>query len=175
MKKLKVVLAVAVVIAMVGAYTFPKVQQQLGAVPGFDFLNSVINFNGVRHEYRSTTFTGATSTPCSFISPASTSTLLFAGLQVRTGSSTATTWHLATSTIMNATTSPLTVPFSLASGAQGTFQFTGTSSVNGVFSEGRNSYDTLPPNSYVTWGFQGVSAYTNDKLVGTCQAEFIVH
>ena len=41
MNKLKVVLSVAVVIAIAGAYVFPKIQNTLGVNAGLDFFNGI--------------------------------------------------------------------------------------------------------------------------------------
>ena len=147
---------------------------QLGALTGPDIPYTYLNIGGVRHEYRSMAFTGATSTPCSVVSPAATSTLVRSVLQINTGSTTATTWHFASSTGPNATTSLLTNPISLGSGAQGTLAYMGTSTQPGI-TNGVNGYSVLPPSSYVTWGFQGViSNYTSDKLIGSCVVEFVI-
>lgn len=172
----KKILAGGVVIVLLAGWVGAGLQPdpvapapQLGALSGPDIQSPYLKVGGVKREYRYVAFTGATSTPCSVVSPAATSSLRTAWLQINTASTTATTWHFATSTVMNATTSLLTNPISLGSGARGTMFYHGTTSAVVV-----NDHDTLPPSSYVTWGFQGVLAYTSDKLIGQCGMEFVV-
>jgi hypothetical protein len=76
---------------------------------------------------------------------------------------------------MNATTSLLTNAVSLGSGAQGTMAYTGSSTQPGIAGVVVNDADILPPNTYLTWGFQGTLGYASDKLIGSCKAEFLVN
>lgn len=173
-KKFKLVLSVAVVLIAIGGYVFPKVQvAKLSGASGFDFLNPFVNFNGIVKEYRSSRLGPATSTPCSLLSPSATSTLIRTGLQVMVATSTATTWYLATSTTAYATTSLLTLPYSLGSSSQGTMEFDGTTTA--VTAGIINSPDIIPPSTYIVWAEKGVVIPTSDKLLGKCSAEFIVN
>lgn len=161
------------VIAILGGYLYPKFAPQLAGVPGPELLSPFWSVDGVVHEYRSRVWSGATSTPCSFLSPSSTSTLLFLGFKINNPTSTASIITLATSTVMNATTSLLTNPVSVASAAEATLSYKGTSTA--VTINLADHADILPPSSYVTVGVEGFAAYSASEFGGTCQAEFIVN
>lgn len=166
-KLLKVVLSVAIVIAIGGAYVFPSVQTYLGSVVGPELLSPFFSVDGVKHEYRKAKFNTATTTPCALKSPAATSTLAFASAQVTTASSTATTWTLAKATTAFATTTLLNT-FSLGSGVLGTMVATSTTVV------AVDDQTVIAPNQYLVWGVAGTAVSDVTKLNGVCQAEFIV-
>lgn len=148
----------------------PAPAPALGSVSSPDIQTNWLRVGGVMHEYRSRALATATTTPCAIISPAATSTLLAATLQVTTASSTATTWTFATSTTAYATTS-LYNTFSLASGALGSMVAT-TTNITGVVTNDRTVF---PPNTFLVWGVAGVSNPSDtSKLNGSCQAEFLV-
>lgn len=144
----------------------------VGALSSPDIPSQYLRVGGVIHEYRFMNWNGGTSTPCSFVSPSSTSTLVWSSLKVDTSTSTAVLWKLATSTIMNATTSGVTDEFALGSGAKGTMYYNGTTTPTLLDIVDSN---VLPANTYVTWGFEGVLGYSSTAFGGTCSAEFIVH
>lgn len=172
MNKIKLVLSVAVVLAIVGSYLYPKGQQNLGSFPGPDFFSPFMSFDGVTHEYRSKNFNGATSTPCSFLSPGATSTLLFTSFQIHNPTSTAAILTLATSSVMNATTSILQKPITNASAEEGTYAYHGTTT---PLTQETVGWDNLAPNTYLTWGVEGFQAYSASEFGGTCKAEFLVN
>lgn len=173
-----VVLAVAIVFAT-GAYilTGRDVQAPVitGAVAGPVLESEYWTVNSVEHQYRSTNFSGATSTPCSWRSPAATSTLLFTSFQITNSSSTAILVTLATSTIPNSTSTSnkLVNEYPFASDVKGVIHYKGTTT-SGVFDE--LTLDTLAPNTYLTWGVEGFGGYTaSGEFGGTCKAEFLVN
>lgn len=157
---------VAVVIATLGLI-FPKVQVPLGSVVGPELLSPFFSVNEVRHEYRRAALVKATTTPCAVKAPNATSTLLSASVQIRTSTTTATTWHLAEATTAFATTTNIAI-FSLGSGDQGTL-------ANVASTTAADGLSVISPNNYVVWGVAGIGNLTSDKLLGTCQAEFLVH
>ena len=170
--KVWVALVVVAIIA-IGGYLYPKVQQLVGANPGPDVDSECASQNGLETCKVRKGLTLATTTPCSVRSPTGTSTLVYTSLQITTATSTVTTWTLATSTNAFATTSALNAAYTLASGAEGSVQFTGTTTELGVNFEDFNTHDLLPPNSWVVWGVAGIgTSMSNALLLGTCSAEF---
>ena len=142
------------------------VTRTLGAITGPENTSNYFVQNGLRYEYRKTSLRGATTTPCALVSPSATSTLLIATLQVTTGTSTATTWTIAQGSTPYATTTSVG-SYSIASG-QG-FSTSTVPSTNAGF--------VVLPNNYIVFGLAGLSGNSvpGASLVGTCQAEFLVH
>lgn len=163
---LKVVLSVAVVIAIGGGYLFPKFAP-LGSVVGPELLSPFFSVDGVRHEYRRVKLATATTTPCAVRSPSATSTLLSASVQINVATSTATTWTLAKATTGFATTTALSV-FSLGSGELGTLTYSATTT-------GVDTKDVISPNTFLVWGAAGFAPAGTTLLTGVCQAEFLVN
>jgi len=156
-----------VAVALVGSYLFPQagtIVQNLGAQPGPDSTHEYYSVNGLAVYKTRKALNAATTTPCAIKSPAATSTLVATGLQITTGSSTAVTYRVATSTTAFATTTSLNY-FALASGAQGSFNLLSTTS---------NAMLIVPPSNYVVWGVEGTVIADATKLLGTCSAEFRV-
>lgn len=108
------------------------------------------------------TMTSATTTVCSFISPAATSSVIALGVNITTGTSTVTTWTIATSTNGYATTSKLT-SFTVASGAQYNFNWSAP-----------NDQGVIAPNTFLNVSVAGgVINGASDKFAsvsGSCQA-----
>lgn len=175
-KKMWGALIVVAIIAITGL-VFPTatntvVTKVLGGNAGFDFLNPFANFNGVVHEYRQAKLNTATTTPCAFLSPSSTSTLVHAALRVGTATSTATTWTFAKATSPYATTTELG-RYSLSSGAFGTMVASSTQ-LSGV-TVGVDTPNVIAPSTYLVWGVAGVinAAIPSINFGGVCSAEFI--
>lgn len=137
-------------------------QPQLGAVAGPDISSPYTSVNGLATYQARIPMRAATTTLCAIKSPSATSTLVHAGWQIGTGTSTAATIDLATSTTAFATTTNLVAETSVASGANGAVSWA-SSGTNGV----------LAPNTYVIVKTAGVglSGYTYG---GTCSAQFTV-
>lgn len=141
----------------------PKQEQKFGSLTGPDINYPYLSVNGVIKYYTSQPFSAATTTPCSIQAPASTSTLQFVSWQITTGTSTAATIDLGTSTTRYATTTNLVAAKSVASGAQG---YAYWSPAGGSVDDAKMS-----PNEWVnvkTAG-AGLSGYT---YTGTCKAVF---
>ena len=176
-KSFTVSLIVIIAVIAISGLFFPKgrevVQNVLGSVPSPELVSTYFSVNEVVHEYRHVNWNGATSTPCSVVSPSSTSTLVHASFQVNKSTTTAVILTLATSTQMNATTSLLVPPITLGSGAKGTVVYSGTTtgSVLGAITLA----DVLAPNTFLTWGFEGTLGFSSTAFRGTCNAEFIVN
>ena len=140
----------------------PK-QVQFGAVSGPDTYFPYVANNNSRVWTVRSTFTAATTTPCSLRAPAATTTLIFAGWQITTGTSTAATIDLGTSTTAFSTTTNKVAAKSIAANAQGYAVWTPAG--------GGVDDNKMAPNEYVvvkTAG-AGLSGYTYQ---GTCTAEF---
>ena len=119
--------------------------------------------NGVTEWYGSENMAPATTTLCALISPNATSTLQYTSFQITTGTSTAATIDIGTSTTPYATTTNLVAATSIASGAQGLAFWMPT--------QGTSQNSIMSPNTYVvvkTAG-AGLAGYTYG---GKCQAEF---
>lgn len=134
----------------------------VGSVTGPDSFFECETHNGFRICSTGKELTVASSTACALKSPSATSTLLGTGLSLRTGTSTAVTLRVATSSTPFATTTVLwTQP--VASGALGAWNFSPTTTAVQVFS----------PNTYIIWDAQGFVGGDSTKFRGTCGAQFI--
>src|SRR3990167_10631967 len=60
-----------------------RVIERVGAFPGPDINSDYLSFNGVKHWYYSSKLRTATTTVCSFKSPAATTTVSMAGIRER--------------------------------------------------------------------------------------------
>lgn len=137
---------------------------KLGAVTGPELYSPFWNVNGVRQWFVRQPMNRATTTLCSMRAPSATSTLHFASFQIVTGTSTAATIDIGTSTTAFATTTNLVAAKSIASGAQG---YAYWSPVGGSVDDAK-----MAPSDYVnvkTAG-AGLSGYT---YRGFCQAIFL--
>lgn len=189
--KIKVVLSVAVVIAIAGSYMFPQVQRiverQIGSVSSPDIQSDYLTVNGLRTESRSLAFGVGTTTPCVVRAPIdATSTLAYASLSITNASSTATTWAVGkdiATTYANgeaATTTVLTQFPALASGAFGTM-VASTSPSNTVAAAGGGAPGidtrvTFAPGEYLVWSVAGLThtGLSATEMGGICKAEFRV-
>lgn len=142
--------------------TTTEVTKNVGSVTGPDLYSPYWNVNGVRTWYAGQALAKSTTTPCSLKSPASTSTLTVAGIQIGTASSTAITIRVATSSTAYATTTTLN-SYALASGALGSFNQNSTSSQTSV----------MAPNTYLVFSLDGIIGADSTKLNGTCFAEWV--
>lgn len=141
-----VLLGVAVAVVTVGKPTVnvnvPESQPvKVGSVAGPDLWFRVTNFNGVQEWNESRDMYTATTTLCSFMSPSATTSLQFVSFLITTGTSTAATIDIGTSTTAYSTTTNLVSAKSIASGAQGYVEWM---PVGGSVDD-----NTLAPNTYV--------------------------
>lgn len=147
---------------------------KFGALSGPDIASPYLAISGVRYEYRSKDLGTSTSTPCSFQSPASTSTLSFASATIKVSSTTATTWTVAKATTPYATTTKLG-KFAIGSGVQATMVASTTRPSTGLEELLEDDILVFGPNQYLVWGLAGLNdAFDATKLTGQCKAEFIV-
>ena len=130
-------------------------------------IGGTITNNGVVDSYDSKSATSATTTPCAFQSPTSTSTLAFGSAQFTLASSTeAVLLTIAKATTAYATTTQIGVDGTLAGGAQGTFIASTTSGTIGQ--------TIFAPNEWLVFGVQGATSGSTiyEDLAGTCKAQF---
>lgn len=164
-----VLIGLGVIVLLVLGVTFPRgnsvVQQIVGATAGPDDTNPYHSLNGVEQWNYSTKFNKASTTLCSFKSPAATSTLTFASLNISTATTTVTVYDIAKSVSPAATTTKLANTITLGSLAKATIVASSTSAdVESNFVFG--------PNTYLNFKFGGTQGDTN-VLVGDCKAIFI--
>ncbi len=130
----------------------------------------IIDLNGVGVAFRSSAFTQATSTVCSFRAPSATSTLVFASAQISTGTTTVLSFEIAKDTTFAATTTRLALAI-LPSGAKATMVVATTST--SALTPTDQDY-VFAPNTYLNFKIGGPNGPTN-VLVGSCKAEFILN
>lgn len=164
---LLVTVVVALIVAGGVAWTVsgtsaPTQPQNVGSLTGPDIASPYLKWGGLATYRTSAPLKTATTTLCAIQSPAATSSLMFAAWVINTGTSTAATIDLATSTTAFATTTNLVAATVVGSSGKGAVSWS-SAGTNGV----------LAPNTWVvtkTAG-AGLSGYTYG---GTCDAEFTV-
>lgn len=169
MNKKFIVLVAVLAIATIGGYLFPQVKNfPVGSVAGPDSTYEYYSVNGVAEYKYSTPLNNASTTICSIKSPMATSTLLFASLNISTGTSTVLQIDMGHAVGNNtATTTALGTKFDLATTKLATIIATTTNPAAVVFG----------PGEYFNVRFSPGSAITNtvNSLKGACKAEFIVN
>lgn len=146
-------------------YDVAQTVGKLGAISGPDLWYRVLNFNGVQYWNDTRDMSVATTTLCSFMTPSATTSLQFVSYKISTGTSTAATIDVATSTTAYATTTNLISGRAVAANATGYGVWTPT---------GGSQDDTiLAPNIYVnvkTAG-AGLGGYTYG---GKCKVSGVI-
>ena len=138
----------------------------VGAVSSYNFPSRFLSFGGVREWAGSATPTQATTTICAFQSPAASSTLDFASLNLSSLSVAETVVTLGKATTAFATTTLIGNQITVAANAATTIVASTTAAQNIA-----NAH-IFAPNSWLVFGVQG----TTSPLilpVGKCQARFI--
>ena len=136
--------------------------QNYGAVSGPDMPFQYISVGGVaRYHYSLPLATGTTS-PCSIQSPAATSTLVSAGIQFTTSSTTATAITIARGTAMTATTTSIGTDYAIAANKTAMIVASTTATAGDA--------TIFPPNTWFNVGMKG-GVGTHDA-VGVCHAIF---
>ncbi len=129
-------------------------------------------YSGVCHWYYKQAFLKATTTPCAFVGPAASSTLVYASINVTSASSSATIWDFAKSNTRFATTTALNAGVTLDANPLGNGFITASTSMQAA------STTSFKPNQAVVFGVRqgitpGDAAGTGFAPVGYCEAEFI--
>lgn len=161
---------VALLVSGAVAFLFPNTVQTVvqevtkaGSVVSSELPTNFFSFGELRQWAYVPKMNVATTTLCAIKSPAATTTLISAGFQINTGTSTAATIDIGTSTIAYSTTTNLVSAFSVGSGALGS---AGWTSVGGSVQD-----NVMAPNTWVvvkTAG-AGLGGYTYS---GRCTVRF---
>lgn len=173
----KIIGTIAVLALIVGGFAFLRpsqvVQQvapattnsNLGSVVGPDLNSPFWDVNGVFGWYNNQAMMGATTTPCSYLVPVD-SYLESATISVTTGTSTASGWLIATSSVPNATTSPL-MAFVLPSSTVRNFVYLpgATTTPTGIPEGGL----VLHKGDYLNVGASGATTIGGMTFVGSCK------
>lgn len=166
-----------------------KIQETLGAVPGFDFLTEELNFNGVKYFPRRQPLATATSTICSIRSPRSaTTTLDSLRIHVHNATATALVLEVGRSTTGYSTTTSLMGQiarvFSLGAQSHNTYNFIASTTVDSESYFQTNPVWEFAPGTYLNVRVGGAAGdadlvtnnavtYRNYSPKGGCSAEFL--
>lgn len=151
--------------------TVREVVNQLGSVSSPDIMSPYFSFGGVRHWGYHTNFNSSASTTlCSFRTPASTSTVTRAIASAKTSTATALYLEWGVAAAMDATTTSLGKA-NVVSGAQ----FTQVASTTlGDFTSPTGPIDpnfVVGPNKYLNFKMAGSAI--GPSLTGSCDAVFV--
>jgi len=149
-------------------------QPQFGALSSPDISSPFLSFGGVRRwAVGGIALNQASTTLCSLVSPVSTSTLVSASVQINTGTTTAIQLEMAKSTLMDATTTRISLA-SLASGNRMTLTafVASTTGAYGALAQQHTADEqdlVFAPSTRLNVKYGGGKGSLN-VLVGTCNA-----
>lgn len=152
--------------------------ESYGISAGPDRTNPTESINEVRRHYYSTSLNQASTTICSFKTPAATTTLEIGTLQIRTGTTTTISLEIGKSVSQAATTTRLAYVSSLASAAQITLDGAFTASTTGAYgakgvARSADENDKIfSPSTYLNVKYGGAAGSLN-VLAGSCKATFL--
>ena len=175
---LKIVLVSALVALLVvlgvSVLKRPK-EPSVSAFPGPDILNPYLSVNGLSTFSYSSGMNQASTSVCSFKTPAATSTLVYATATFRTGTTTGLMLEWGKSVSPSATTTSLGVT-SLASLELATFRASSTPADFAVTASagGKDPQFVFAASNYLTLKYGGARGDLN-VLAGSCKAEFKVN
>lgn len=162
----KIILGAIAVVAVIGLFlpfgsktVVERVEEKLGAVASPDLPFNYISIGGAKLQTASSRslIQATSSILCSLPSPASTSSLLYAGINISTATSAATVLTINRSTNQYATTAAALSQTTVASGVGGTLQ--------------NASGTQFLPNTYVNFGQTGGGVLNQ---TGVCEAIWAV-
>ncbi len=142
--------------------------QSFGSIPGNSLDGTEWTVGGVKHVFKSAEMARATTTPCDFVAPSASSTLLFAIGKFRVASTSTATW--GRSPLPNATTTPLIIG-AVTTGNNDVIGAISTSSATGLMSTNKYQFS---PNHHLSLSVADASITLNGPQ-GTCQAEWVVN
>ncbi len=144
-----------------------ETQQVAGG--GADFSTNWYRFGGVEHSAGAMTMKTATSTICRIQGPSATSTLIFAAVDFKTGTTTASIVDIAKSTnaLSYATTTKIGSTYAMAANIMGTIIASTTPTLGAT---------TFNPNDWLVVKMVSDTTASADLLAptGFCKAEWIV-
>lgn len=164
----KLLVSLAVLGVILGGYASLRPSQvrevTVSAISNPDVASPYFGWGGVRQWATSQSVAQATSTFCAMQSPAATTTLLRATVNLTTASSSAQNVVIAKATTQYATT---TLLGQLSVAANGQVLVVGTST--SALTDG-----IIAPNSWITAGWTGaLGGGVNSAPVGSCKAIFV--
>ena len=168
MKNTLVIIGVFAALLLAGASVMsPKGVPSIGVSAGPIDQNNYHCWGGVCEYWAATSLKTATTTPCAFLSPSATSTLISATVRLDTSSTTATLWDVARASTQYATTTSISAAYLVAASGQAYIQAS-TTGPNAV----------IPPSTYIVVGARqgitaGDSAGTGFVPAGQCAVKFI--
>lgn len=141
-------------------------EKPLGAVSSPDLMSPYFIFGGVMHYSQGGKLSASTTLPiiCTMQSPAATSTLVNATVDLNAGSTTAQTMYLGYGTSPGATTTALGHEV-VAANVSDTLVASSTLMTSATA--------TMAPNTWVTVGFEQYGS--NDIVNGSCSAEWVLN
>jgi len=179
MKNYFVMAGISLAVFLVGIVFVRPVQQvvekvvNVGAISSYDFVSPYFSVGGVRTWGANTTsLTAASTTICSLVSPAATSTLVSASVHLKTSTTTAMQLWMgrgagATALSNNATTTWLSGPDTIAANAVGlTYAAPATTTANGVANQ------VFGPSTPLNVTLAGAVVVTNLAPTGACSAKW---
>lgn len=157
-----VVVGIAVAALVLGFLGYTREVPPFGAVGGPDINSPYLNVNGITKFYFSSGLKTATTTVCSFKTPAATTTLITyeTAIKFTTSSTTAAQIYIAKGANSNASTTVLGQA-TLAANGQGVVVATSTPV------DGLDEDRTIAPNQYINFSMNGGNGTFSP--VGVCQ------
>lgn len=134
----------------------------VGALTGPDIPYTYISVNGVEQFSYNSGFTTSTTTPCSFQSPAATSTLDRFSAYFETGTTTAVGVTFSTGAAQQASTTALSGVLALAANAKGSFTASSSPEANFI----------IAPSNWIQVNMKGGAGTVSP--VGSCTAVMTV-
>lgn len=180
-------IVIAIVLGLVGTLKHTNVVENVtkqfgGTSP--DIASPYVDFGGLRHWYFTGNFNQGSTTLCSFQSPLSTSTLIYASATITTGTTTALVFDIAKASTPSATTT-LFGSYSVSASTLGTIVASTTPQglqtfgldptivfAASVASSSANLGNTYQGAQFLNFKEGGANGTTN-VLTGSCKAEFI--
>jgi hypothetical protein len=167
MKNYAISAVIALVVALFGVQFVPsKVIEKVGAVSSPNLMSPWMTFGDVRNWAGHTeSLNQASTTICAIQSPAATSTLVFASIDLKVSSTTASLLTMAKDTTPSATTTWLSTSDAVSANGQYAMSLPATTTETGM-----DKY-IFAPNTYFTVGMSGGTGTFSPT--GTCQAKWV--
>ena len=162
-------LMVVLGLVFLGQPSIKIIERIVGAMPGPTISSPYLSVNDVVFWPTRRSLTSATTTPCAIQSPAATSSLIYGGMFISVGTTTATVLDMATSTTAFATTTAIAGTKNVPSGWQG--------SIDSNWDPGNNTSTSsliFAPSTWVVFGERGVAEPAGrSEARGFCSALFM--
>ena len=170
----KIGVVVGLVAVLVLGVLFPRpisvVEKVIGAFPGPEILLPFLSYNRVTVHSEKIDFRQASSTICSYRTPNATTSLALWTVNLKTGTSTPLRMQMGTSTVSDATSTPIAT-FDILSGTNFSARATTSSQVGSAQNGIVGMVDVpIPPLTYlnVKVGSDGTGTGSGINLSGSC-------